>query len=257
MVELQFRPGEVIFSPGDPSTHAFLIQAGSVEILTGPEEHLTRLALLRPGDVFGEMGLIEERTRSATARAVNTVKAAKLTREEFEHDLLHDPARCSQYLRGLFERLRSLTARLEGQAEAAAHPPSTETGLVPRTARLTLYPLTRKAAQCLPENGLVLPELPFRIGRASEANEPQSLDLNDLWLLDQEPFSVSRNHLVIEQVHGKYLIRDRGSKAGTYVNDQRIGGSSPIWYAELEEGDNVFTVGTRMSPYQFRLNLVK
>lgn len=276
MAEFLFPPGEVIFSPGDPSTHAYLIQEGSVEILSGAIDNPLRVALLGPNAVFGEMGLIEERPHQSTARAVTDVRATKMTREEFERGLLTDPASCRHYLRSLFERLRTLTARLGGDTEelpaspapAAAPAPTTkpaaaarDTRMVPvarRQAQITLYPLSRKAAQSLPAEGLPLPSLPFRIGRAPEANEGQPLDLNDLWLLDQQPFSVSRNHLVIEQVGAdRYLIRDRGSKAGAYVNDQWIGGTSKAWYADLEEGDNVLTVGSRLSPYQFRVTLVK
>jgi CRP-like cAMP-binding protein len=250
MPELHFQPGEVIFSQGDPSDHAYLIRSGTVEILTRRGEKSLRLALLGPGEVFGEMGLIQERPRSATARAATASTLATITREEFEHGLLHDPARCGSYLRSLFERLRSLTARLQEPLESGVPEPAAQ------TARLTLFPATPRAAQALPEEGLVIELLPFRIGRASEANEPQSLDLNDLWLLDEPPFNVSRNHLAIERsAQDRFLVRDRGSKLGTIVNDQWIGGQAFAWTADLQAGDNLLIVGHPRSPYQFRLSV--
>jgi hypothetical protein len=185
------------------------------------------------------------------ARAVTDGSATSLTREEFEHDLLHDPQRSRRYLRGLFERLRELTTRAAAIALPVAHGDA-----APATASVILYPLTRKATETLPENGLAVTTFPFRIGRASEASEGQPLDLNDLWLLDSAPFQVSRNHLSIDLWDGHQLIvRDRGSHTGTIVNEQPIGGKSRATVAPLAMGDNVVIVGAPQSPYQFRVNV--
>jgi pSer/pThr/pTyr-binding forkhead associated (FHA) protein len=117
-----------------------------------------------------------------------------------------------------------------------------------------LYPASERAAGAVPAEGLAIASLPFRVGRASEANEPESWDLNDLWLLDEPPFNVSRNHLAIERTEeAGYLVRDRGSKLGTIVNDRPIGGNALVWMVELMEGDNRLIVGSRHSPYQFRV----
>lgn len=119
MTEQEFPAGHVFFRPGDPGERAYLLQDGQVELLAGAAEACTRVGLFEHGDVFGEMALIEERPRSLTARAVTAGRATAMTRDEFEHELTHDPARTRQYLRSLFERLRSLTARLAGEVEAA------------------------------------------------------------------------------------------------------------------------------------------
>jgi pSer/pThr/pTyr-binding forkhead associated (FHA) protein len=108
----------------------------------------------------------------------------------------------------------------------------------------------------VPGDGLRLEQFPFRIGRASEAHEGDPLDLNDLWLLDEEPFHVSRNHLAIDQAGTRrFVVRDRGSHLGIVLNDFPIGGTLPQREAELEDGDNVLIIGGRSSPYQFRLHL--
>jgi CRP/FNR family transcriptional regulator, cyclic AMP receptor protein len=251
MAVKNFRSGEVLFRPGDPSDCAYLLESGQVEILRGDDGQALRVALIGPGEVFGEMALVEERPHAMAARAVTDGSATSLTRAEFEHDLLNDPQRSRRYLRGLFERLRELTARANAVALPVAdgHP-------APATARVILYPLTRKAADSLPENGLVLNTLPFRIGRAPEPGELQPLDLNDLWLLDQEPFQVSRNHMSIDLWDGhQFIVRDRGSHFGTIVNEQLIGGPSRATVATLAVGDNVVIVGGRPSPYQFRVHV--
>src|SRR6185312_5674273 len=117
MSEQAFTAGHVFFRAGDPGDHAYLLHDGRVEILGGPAESSTRTRLIEAGEVFGEMALIEERPRVHAARAVTPARATPMTRDEFEHLLTHDPARTRQYLRSLFERLRSLTAQLTHEVE--------------------------------------------------------------------------------------------------------------------------------------------
>ena len=251
MAVKNFRAGEVLFRPGDPSECAYLLESGQVEILRGEQGQQRRVALIGPGDVIGEMALVEERPHAMTARAVTDGAATTMTRSEFEHGLLHDPQRSRRYLRGLFERLRELAARAEG-----APPALPSAAPVPAAVRVTLYPLTGKAAESLSEGGWVLPRFPFRIGRAAEAREEQPLDLNDLWILDTAPFQVSRNHLSIDIFDGRQVIvRDRGSHLGTVVNDQPIGGRLRTSVAVLSAGDNTIVVGSPDSPYQYRLTV--
>jgi len=197
-----------------------------------------------------------------------------MTRDEFEHLLTHDPARTRQYLRSLFERLRSLTARVAGEIEVVPQagpvpPPAAPVGelILPAQTELpggvgkpagwavVVHPLTRKAAETLPDDGLRATRFPLRIGRASGAHEPEALDLNDLWLLDDKPFSISRNHCEIDVNHEGPIVRDRGSHLGCVVNDEPIGGRRAEAYAKLHPGDNVLVVGPRMSPYQFRVTV--
>ena len=238
-----FAAGHVFFKPGDPAEVAYLIQSGQVEIVGGMSGQAP-LATLGPGRVFGEMALVEERPHSATARAVTAGSAARMSRTEFERDLLHDPARSRAYLQGLFERLRTLSARVGDTA------PPPQAG--PAFA-VTIRPLTRKSAACLPDEGLPVEQFPFRIGRASEAHEREAFDLNDLWLYDEQPFNVSRNHLHIAMGDDGPVVRDRGSKLGAVVNEVPIGGRAVLSEAPLVVGENVVVVGGGRSPYQFML----
>lgn len=247
MSERRFQPGEVFFRPGDASENAYLIQSGQVEILFGDPTKPSRSAVLGPGMVFGEMALVEERPHFATARAVTAGVATTMGRAEFERDLLQDPAKCRAYLRNLFERLRQLSGFF-GDApvppsEAAKH-------------RLVLRPLTRKTAEALPDDGLTVTQFPFRIGRASESDEREALDLNELWLMDRKPFTVSRNHLSIDRGEdGGLVVIDRGSHLGAIVNEMHIGGKAAHQSAPLAAGENVVILGGSKSQYQFRVTV--
>lgn len=267
---LHFSAGETIFAPGDLAARAFRIQAGRVDLLRHTPQETIQVAQLGPGDVFGEMSLIEERPHSLTARAMSDVELSTLTRGEFEESLTSDPARLEAYLRALFERLRQLSAQLDSAAGSAA--PTDASTVFPIARRVeadvqtiharrqgelvvTIYPLTHRAAATLPLDGLPVTKYPFRIGRAAEEHEPRPLDLNDLWLVDRMPFNISRNHASLELTPAGIAIQDRGSSLGIFVNEAHIGGGSPHRYALLEEGENIVILGTPMSPYQFRVHV--
>lgn len=247
MDQLEFPAGADIFKVNDPGTRAFLIRQGTVELLRRRADTEVRVAQLGTGEVFGEMSLIEERPHSLTARAVSYVKVSALTRTEFEQLLTTDPATFRVYLTTLFERLRTLSA----QVEAASVGPLPTAGVV----SVVIHPLTRRAAATLPRDGLPVAKYPFRIGRAASENEDIPLDLNDLWLLDKAPFNISRNHALIERDGDAVVVKDRGSSLGIYVNEAHIGGKADERQVTLEDGDNVVILGSRMSPYQFRIEV--
>ena len=62
-----YAPGEVIFNQGDPGVGMYIVGEGEVEIRTEPENDV--LTTLGEGAFFGEVSLLNEVPRSATARA--------------------------------------------------------------------------------------------------------------------------------------------------------------------------------------------
>ena len=62
-----FEAGEAIFHQGDPGIGMYIIEAGVVSIVQMPANH--HLADLQPGDFFGEIALLNETPRSASAIA--------------------------------------------------------------------------------------------------------------------------------------------------------------------------------------------
>ncbi|HEX4611621.1 MAG TPA: cyclic nucleotide-binding domain-containing protein [Urbifossiella sp.] len=269
MTEVEFPAGHVFFRPGDPGDRAYRLLTGEVELLAGPPGRTVRVGLFGPGDVFGEMALVEERVRAATARATTAGRATAMSRDEFERLLTADPAGARRYLRSLFERLRSLSAQVAGEIVLADDPtgewvqlgPAADPPELPTPAGLpagwaaVLHPLTRKAAETMPDEGLRVTRFPFRIGRASGAHEPEAFDLNDLWLLDAAPFNVSRNHCELVAGRDGVTVHDRGSQLGCLVNEAPVGGRAGTGFAPLHLGDNVLVVGSQMSPYQFRITV--
>lgn len=122
MKHIVFERGETIFQQGDPSDLAFVILAGSVDIVvSGSDRQERRIASLGPGEVFGEMGIIDPAPRSATAVAREQTACEAYTAEEAIDLMCNDPAKAVTLMRSLIIRLRSSNRKLA--AKAAPGPP--------------------------------------------------------------------------------------------------------------------------------------
>lgn len=79
-----FTEGQVIFRQGDPGDRAYLIQTGQVAIIQeGPDGSRNTLATLSDGAIFGEMALIDNKPRAATAEALTGTTVFILSRDGF------------------------------------------------------------------------------------------------------------------------------------------------------------------------------
>ncbi len=79
-----FQKGDVIFCEFEPGDTFYLIQTGRVEIVKIMGDLQKTVDVLQPGEVFGEMAILEEAPRSATAIALDKVTALEFNRENFE-----------------------------------------------------------------------------------------------------------------------------------------------------------------------------
>jgi NADH dehydrogenase len=80
-----YRPGDYIFRQGDPGMDFYVIERGEVEVLRSPDgaEADELLAVLGPGDFFGEMALIDNCPRNASVRARTSVEVLIMGRNVF------------------------------------------------------------------------------------------------------------------------------------------------------------------------------
>lgn len=107
--------GEIVFNVGDPGHALYIVTEGevkiSVETSTGEE---MILALLGPGDTFGELALIDAKPRSATATATTTEPTGLLIllRDEFNALLDRRPALARSVLQSLASVIRNMNQRL-------------------------------------------------------------------------------------------------------------------------------------------------
>lgn len=83
-----YQEGEVLFLEGDPGQALFILESGRVELSKlDPQKRPQRLITLGPGDFFGEMALLEQLPRSASAVALERSTLHLLNRKKME-DLL-------------------------------------------------------------------------------------------------------------------------------------------------------------------------
>ncbi|WP_435640891.1 EAL domain-containing protein [Micavibrio aeruginosavorus] len=113
-VRLQnFKAGSVLFKAGEPRDNAYLIEKGTVDILgPGPEGPQSLLARLSPGDVFGEMALIDGGLRSAAAVVTSDAELFVIPRGALRDRVRDMDPILSLMLALLVERYRTVRVNL-------------------------------------------------------------------------------------------------------------------------------------------------
>jgi signal transduction histidine kinase len=108
----KFQAGETIFSAGDPGNGFYVIENGRVQLSAVVGNGETRvLAVCGPGDFFGEMAVLDDAPRSATARAEQETEAFFLSREELLKLLDERPRLALNLIREFSNRMRTLNQK--------------------------------------------------------------------------------------------------------------------------------------------------
>ena len=105
--ERRFAAGSEIFREGDPGDGVFVVGDGLVEIsglVTGEARRV--FSQLGPGEIYGEMAVIEHRPRSATATALVDTSVYFIPRDEMLALLQRSPASAFNVLQEISRRLR-------------------------------------------------------------------------------------------------------------------------------------------------------
>jgi CRP/FNR family transcriptional regulator, cyclic AMP receptor protein len=110
----RFDSGTVILQQGTSAVTLYLILDGQVRVTREPEDGGTSvsLATLGAGDVFGEMAVLDEETRSSTITALEPTRCALLPRWELIQELRRQPDLAIELLRIFARRIRILDERL-------------------------------------------------------------------------------------------------------------------------------------------------
>lgn len=118
----RFDAGAMILKQGSSAVALYLLLDGEVEVSREPEEggRAVTLARLKPGDVFGEMAVLDDDTRSSSIVAVGPVRCALLSRWELMQELRRFPQLAIGLIRVLARRVRILDERLATSASRTA-----------------------------------------------------------------------------------------------------------------------------------------
>lgn len=111
MITKNFKKYDFIFKEGTFGDSAYMIDTGKVGIISETDRNGKRkvVAILRKNDIFGEMGLIDNEVRTATAIALEDTQVSVISKKTFDYLLKHDPFALRPLLEVLSHRLRNTT----------------------------------------------------------------------------------------------------------------------------------------------------
>ena len=118
-----FGRGEVIFRQGDEGNCMYCVEEGSVGIFTDyGTDHVKQLVVLQEGKFFGEMGMVEQLPRSATAVAMeDNTRLSVITERDMEMLFMIDPDMLLRCLRHMSSRVRIMTDEYLNACRTLAH----------------------------------------------------------------------------------------------------------------------------------------
>lgn len=119
----RFGPGEIVFAEGQLGDEMFIIVHGCVRIERRAGGRQVTVAKLTPGSFFGEMAVLEDLPRAATAVAEETTTLIAIGRQQLRAAVEAEPELALRMLKVLSSRLRRVSTRV---AHAASDQPPTE-----------------------------------------------------------------------------------------------------------------------------------
>jgi CRP-like cAMP-binding protein len=254
----RFQPGDILFRQGDPSDHVVLVRSGHAEVLREVGDDCILLGTAKEGEFLGEMGVLEERPRSATVRAASELEVELISRRGFLERVSGDAQLAHRLLVRMSARLRdvedmlaalhTVSAEARARAEAATPPPAVPT--------IRLEATTYAAMLYVGSEPIRITGLPYVVGRQSDIGEPDAANKPDLEIPDPKPYRLSRRHFSILAEDGAVQVRDLNSEFGTIVNEIPLGHDFAQDRLPLLQGENAVIAGGRDSPYAFAVTLL-
>ena len=213
-----FKKGDVLFRQGDASDRVLHVRLGDIEVLREVGAANLLLGHVRGGEWLGEMGVLESRERSATARAATDGEAEILTPQEFLQRVSSDPALAWDSILRLSVRLRTIEDKIAGDLLPFAHDRSPGAMLGARAgavivedAAISLAAGTDTLRARIGAAPIRVAKLPFLVGRLPVEGEAEPSRHPDLLIADEEPFRLSREHFMIARSDDRPFVSDLGA----------------------------------------------
>ena len=115
MEKKNYKKFDYIFNEGTCGDSAYMIDFGKVGIISESNKNNKRklLAVLQKDDIFGEMGLIDNKVRTASAVALQDTQVSVISKKTFDYLIRNDPFALRPLVRVLSHRLRNTTNLLQ------------------------------------------------------------------------------------------------------------------------------------------------
>ena len=113
ITEVDLSRGATLFHEGDPGDQLYFIVSGKIKLgRTASDGRENLVAVMGPGEIFGEMALFDPSPRSTSATAVSETRLAGLKHENRRKVIQHSPEVSAQLLQALARRLRRTNENL-------------------------------------------------------------------------------------------------------------------------------------------------
>jgi CRP-like cAMP-binding protein len=264
-----FGDGQTIFRQGEPSDKFYIIRSGQVVLTREANGTTTELAKVGPGEVVGEMGVLQNLARSATATAKGKCWLYGMTVQDLmdkrsdgqEHPGSVVARVLAQRLRKAMEKgelsekefgvaLQSAQAEIQkvSAAVAAGGNGSVQSGV---EVKLRMGWRRGEEIQWSPDESTHA--LPMAFGRNPG---PTGLKNTELILLDENPPQrLTPLQFLIELQGGSIVLKDDQSTHGNEVSGISIGPATGVTEIELPAGQHVLVAGGEGSPYVMVLEI--
>ena len=174
--QLLIEAGEIIFLEGEPATTAFLIEHGEVEISIERAGRRVVLARRGAGEVIGEMAVIDDKPRSASARAVQSCELVPISADQLARRIDQTDPVLRMCLSVILDRFRATLAGVHALEDgsstlvpcAAPPSPTGANGVAAHAAALHELKVERELRDALRRNEFELhfqPIIALRSGR--------------------------------------------------------------------------------------------
>ncbi|HEX4952362.1 MAG TPA: cyclic nucleotide-binding domain-containing protein [Thermoanaerobaculia bacterium] len=236
---ISISSGEYVFREGELGTEMYILHEGKVEILqkVGGEDKV--LAVLEKGDFFGEMSILEDLPRTASARVLADCKLLQINSTTFSQMLRDNPEIAVRMMRKLSRRLREADRQLQDAFSRFGAPPAEAQPEIPAPDRIPEAAAEEPVTERLIHDKSKM-EFPF--SRGSETTIGRKDPVTGIYPdIDLTPVdgqrSISRRHAKIYRRGGKYFLSEEiGTMNGTFRNAQRLETGVPI---EIKPGDEL------------------
>ncbi len=109
--------GAIVLHAGDRTDNIYFVLSGNLKVLVSDEDgREVILTMMGPGEVFGEMGVLDEDVRSATVLAVSSANLVVMSKGDFKRVMLDNAEVALQITRNLVQRLRQADRQIESLA---------------------------------------------------------------------------------------------------------------------------------------------
>jgi CRP-like cAMP-binding protein len=229
------KAGDFIFREGDLTSDLYILEDGRVELMRQEAGAPHVVATLGPGELFGELALLEDQPRDLTARAATDCTLLKIDYATLIDVIRENPQVALHSLRRLSRRLCDQElAALKAASASRASPPAAEAEAGDRwlTARRPL--VSARLVHLKTGKAFPFASAEAVIGRGDKTSGlAPEIDLSEL---DRQRTTSRRHAVVFTRRDGAFVREEPGVSNGTFVNGRRIKSGTEVG---LQEGDRV------------------